>query len=43
MKSVQEAARLGAIGYVLKHGSKDDILAGIRTALENLEDEEAEE
>lgn len=42
MRSVLDTARLGAIGYVLKHGSRDEILAGIRNALENLRDDEAE-
>lgn len=38
MKSVVDTAQFGAIGYVLKHGSKDEILAGIRSALENRDD-----
>jgi len=38
ISNVNEAARLGAIGYVLKHVSKDEALAALRDALENLED-----
>lgn len=36
MKSVLETARLGAIGYVLKQGSKDEIIASLREALDGL-------
>lgn len=38
-----EAARLGAIGYILKHGSKDETLTELREALENLEDADTDE
>ncbi len=40
MKSVLETARLGAIGYVLKHGAKDEIVASLGEALDRLEVEE---
>lgn len=39
MKTVLEAARLGAIGYVLKHSPKDEALKMLREALEQLDDE----
>lgn len=39
---VNEAARLGAIGYVLKHSPKAEVVAALRDAL-SLLDEDAEE
>jgi two-component system chemotaxis response regulator CheY len=42
MKTVLEAVRLGAIGYVLKHSAKDEALKTLREALDQL-DEAAEE
>lgn len=37
MKTVLEAVRLGASGYVLKHSSKDEALKTLREALEQIE------
>ena len=42
-KGVLEAARLGAIGYVLKQRPKDEIVATIRDALNALETPAADE
>ena len=39
MKTVQEVAQLGAIGYVLKHASKNEALRALREALATLENE----
>jgi len=39
---VNEAARLGAVGYVLKHSPKAEVVAALRDALESL-DENGEE
>jgi two-component system response regulator EvgA len=39
MKSVQDAAMLGAIGYVLKQAPKDEILRSLREALDTLIEE----
>ena len=39
MKTVQEVAQLGAIGYVLKHASKNEALRALREALATLEGE----
>lgn len=40
---VNEAARLGAIGYVLKYAPKTEVLATLRDAIESLEEEPEEE
>lgn len=40
---VNEAARLGAIGYVLKYAPKAEVLATLRGAIESLEEEPEEE
>ncbi|HVS54251.1 MAG TPA: response regulator [Opitutaceae bacterium] len=42
MKTVHEALRLGALDYILKHTSKDKILAALRETLAELENEEEE-
>lgn len=42
MKTVLEAVRLGAIGYILKHSPKDEALKNLREALDQFEEEEAE-
>ena len=42
MKSVLESARLGAIGYILKHSPKDQALTTLRETLARLEDEPEE-
>ena len=39
---VNEAARLGAIGYVLKHSPKAEVVAALRGALELLDEDVAE-
>ena len=39
MKTVQDVAQLGAIGYVLKHASKNEALRALREALATLEGE----
>jgi len=39
---VNEAARLGAIGYVLKHSPKAEVVAALRDALELLDEDVAE-
>jgi two-component system response regulator YesN len=39
MKTVHEALRLGAVDYILKHNSKDQMLAALRETLDELEDE----
>ena len=36
---VNEAARLGAIGYVLKHSPKAEVVAALREALDSLDEE----
>ena len=41
--AVSEAVRLGAIGYLLKHSTKDETLAALKEALESLDDAEPEE
>lgn len=38
MGSVQEAARLGASGYVLKHNSREQALEMLREAIDSLDD-----
>ena len=43
MSSVQQAVRLGAAGYILKHSSKNEALRVLRDAIAALEDEETEE
>jgi DNA-binding NarL/FixJ family response regulator len=39
--TVDEAMRLGAAAYLLKHSPKEDALKRLRTALDSLKDEEA--
>jgi len=36
---VNEAARLGAVGYVLKHSPKAEVLAALRDVLDSLEED----
>jgi len=43
IKTVQEALELGAIAYVLKHGSKDQALETIREALDSLDEPAGDE
>lgn len=38
MKTVLESVRLGAVGYMLKHSSKDEALKTLRDALANIEE-----
>jgi DNA-binding NarL/FixJ family response regulator len=38
IKTVQEAINLGAIGFVIKHGPKEDALEAIREALATLDE-----
>lgn len=40
---VNEAARLGAVGYVLKHSPKAEVLAARRDVLDSLEEDADEE
>jgi len=42
LKTVQEAARLGASGYILKHSAKPEALRMLSDALDVIADEEAE-
>jgi DNA-binding NarL/FixJ family response regulator len=39
MKTVNEASRLGANAYILKHSSKDQALTSLREALAGMDDE----
>ncbi len=39
IQSVQEAARLGAMGYVLKHNPKQQTLQALADVMASLEDE----
>lgn len=39
MKTVHDAARLGAVTYVLKHRPRHDVVQALREALEELEDD----
>lgn len=40
MKTVQEAIRLGAIGYILKHSPKDEALQSLRDIMEQFDEVE---
>ena len=40
---VNEAARLGAVGYVLKHSPKAEVLAALREVLDSLDESVEEE
>ncbi len=40
---VNEAVRLGAIGYVVKHAPKPEVLAALREALDSLDEPAGEE
>jgi two-component system chemotaxis response regulator CheY len=39
VSNVNEAARLGAIGYVLKHAPRDQAIAALKDAIDSLADE----
>jgi DNA-binding NtrC family response regulator len=43
MKTVQEAVRLGAVAYILKHSPKDKALESLEDALDVIEDGSEEE